>query len=158
MVYACKVNYVITLPLLRGDETKLKCRARCIVSPVDCLSLSRTRPRTQTWQHWRQLATTFYFKPVLFIGNCLENSNGIQFTTHDRDNDEDANVNCAHGSVSGFGWWFRSCTSCQLNGSPQSGIAAGKQLKYSTWANQATLQHAKMKVRDRKSKSYTVTL
>ena len=80
----------------------------------------------------------------------MEDSNGVKFTTSDRDSDENPDVNCA--VQKGFGWWFRGCNTCQLNGSPASGIDADKQLKYNTWTGKERLQHAKMKVRKRKSK------
>ena len=41
-------------------------------------------------------------------------SNGMHFSTPDRDNDEWANENCA-GSIAG-GWWFSYCSISQLNG------------------------------------------
>jgi len=40
-------------------------------------------------------------------------SNGMQFSTLDVDNDQMASGNCAVGSA---GWWYRHCSSSELNG------------------------------------------
>ncbi|XP_058062372.1 angiopoietin-related protein 6-like [Anopheles bellator] len=47
-------------------------------------------------------------------GNSLQSSDGMAFTTYDRDNDKLDKGNCAqenHGA-----WWFRSCGDSNLNG------------------------------------------
>jgi len=38
---------------------------------------------------------------------------GMQFTTHDSDNDDNLNYNCASLLVSG--WWFKECSASHLN-------------------------------------------
>ena len=55
-------------------------------------------------------------------GNSLQYSNGMKFTTKDRDNDKWPK-NCA-GHHSG-GWWYKSCTNAALNG-----IFASSNVKY----------------------------
>ncbi|KAK3776523.1 hypothetical protein RRG08_060238 [Elysia crispata] len=42
-------------------------------------------------------------------------SNGQQFTTIDRDNDQSNSTNCAQ-FISGGGWWYNQCTCVSLNG------------------------------------------
>ena len=50
-------------------------------------------------------------------GDDLSYSNVAQFSTSDRDNDQEPSVNCAE-RYSGQGWWFinTGCFSCNLNG------------------------------------------
>ena len=50
-----------------------------------------------------------YLSPTSNAGH-----NGMEFTTKDKDNDEDTLYNCA-SQLSG-GWWFRNCRSVHLNG------------------------------------------
>jgi hypothetical protein len=88
----------------------------------------------------------------------MERYSGVKFTTHDRDHDTKSDGNCAHGSNTGFGWWFKQCTWCQLNGKPHTGIEQIKRLKYGMWQNKNELQQVKMKVRDRESKLLFVGL
>jgi len=43
-------------------------------------------------------------------------SNGMQFSTVDDDNDQMASGNCAARVGSAAGWWYRHCSSSKLNG------------------------------------------
>ncbi|XP_060075033.1 angiopoietin-related protein 7-like [Ylistrum balloti] len=52
-----------------------------------------------------------------FTGNISDSftwNSGQQFSTFDRDNDKDADYNCAVGR--GGSWWYRQCTRANLNG------------------------------------------
>lgn len=42
--------------------------------------------------------------------------NGNQFTTIDRDNDDDSGRNCAVAEGGGGGWWYGACHDSNLNG------------------------------------------
>ena len=57
------------------------------------------------------------------LGDELNYSNGMYFSTRDRDNDQTGN-NCA-SSNNGSGWWFKgggACAYCILNSAKSSGI------------------------------------
>lgn len=50
----------------------------------------------------------------LTTGDFFSHGDGIQFSTFDKDNDRDTNLNCAvtsHGA-----WWYRDCHGSNLNG------------------------------------------
>ena len=51
---------------------------------------------------------------------------GMAFSTYDRDNDLDAQRNCA--GVYGGGWWYNACTYANLNGQPPGGSACNGSL------------------------------
>ena len=46
-------------------------------------------------------------------GDALNHSNGMMFTTHDRDNDRWPKVNCA--SRTGGGFWHKNCAHADVN-------------------------------------------
>ena len=56
------------------------------------------------------------------LSDELNYSNGMYFSTRDRDNDQTGN-NCA-SSNNGSGWWFKAgpCAYCILNSAKSSGI------------------------------------
>ena len=48
------------------------------------------------------------------VGSPSWASNGMMFSTYDRDNDNFGGGRCA-GTEGGFGWWFNHCSSSDLN-------------------------------------------
>jgi len=57
-------------------------------------------------------------------GNALAHSNDMKFTTHDRDNDRWAAVNCA--VKTGGGFWHKNCAHADVNSNRNSGLARHK--------------------------------
>ena len=47
--------------------------------------------------------------------DSMDNHNGIQFTTKDRDHDENTGLNCVD-DYTGGGWWYKSCGDSVLTG------------------------------------------
>ena len=79
-------------------------------------------------------------------GDSLTYHNNMNFTTKDRDNDQDSDVNCA---VSYTGaWWYKHCQYSNLNGQ-YLGNAVNKQgvrwLRYK--GNSLSMKFAEMKLR-----------
>ena len=64
-------------------------------------------------------------------------SNGMMFSSWDRDNDASVN-NCA--AAYGGGWWYRSCSICHLFSS------GGANNKYN-WATNVPLQTSRMMIK-----------
>ncbi|XP_060062792.1 fibroleukin-like [Ylistrum balloti] len=62
--------------------------------------------------------------------DAMENDNGFDFTTFDRDNDID-DENC--GVLRQSGWWHKKCTRANLNGGYPSDTRATKKVAY--WVN-----------------------
>uniref|UniRef100_A0A3B3T617 Angiopoietin like 3 n=1 Tax=Paramormyrops kingsleyae TaxID=1676925 RepID=A0A3B3T617_9TELE len=58
------------------------------------------------------------------LEDALGNQTGMGFTTKDRDNDNDAEANCAHSYTGG--WWFNACGDANLNGKYIHGRARGR--------------------------------
>jgi len=80
------------------------------------------------------------------IGDSLSYHWGMNFTTQDQDNDAFASANCAKdGWLSG--WWYRSCTACQLNGDYNS-TSPFTRIGWSTWTRHAhPFRFTEMKIR-----------
>ena len=71
--------------------------------------------------------------------DSMSDSNGMFFTTKDRDNDVHTD-NCA--SISNGGWWHKSCANAYLTGTYDSSEPEFR-LRWDTW----TLTNAEMKIR-----------
>ena len=54
-----------------------------------------------------------------------DNSNGMMFTTRDRDNDRRNTINCA-ADVHRGGWWYHRCTYINLNGNYECDVTPTK--------------------------------
>jgi hypothetical protein len=64
-------------------------------------------------------------------GDSLDYHVGMKFSTLDSDNDL-SSLNCALNTVSGGGWWFRSCHMSNLNGAYGSAIT-DRGVNWNTW-------------------------
>ena len=82
--------------------------------------------------------------------DSMDNHNGIQFTTKDRDHDENTGLNCAD-DYTGGGWWYKSCGDSVLTG--------GHSNRNIYWGNErgATIYFSfvEMKLRPKRCKSET---
>ena len=78
-------------------------------------------------------------------GDSLTYSNGIQFSTKDRDNDQ-WGANCAndrHGA-----WWYKSCGYSNLNGLYRSGLVGDQGVRWLHFLNNdISLRYSQMKLR-----------
>ena len=68
-----------------------------------------------TWNYSGYSQSSDRVKDVLFY--CFES--GLMFTTRDRDNDMDYDINCASDSG---GWWYYGCTVINLNGNYEGDV------------------------------------
>ncbi len=80
----------------------------------------------------------YYGKSSGTAGDALESldldsnsANGMQFSTSDRDNDAMQGISCAQ-FYSG-GWWFRQCTTSNLNGVLYPSCGGQDQLNSVQW-------------------------
>ena len=81
-------------------------------------------------------------------GDSLVYSIGMQFSTKDRDNDQNSG-NCASGNNHGA-WWYKSCADSNLNGLYRSGLNHWKGANWYTFLdNWVSLKFAQMKLRFR---------
>ena len=83
-------------------------------------------------------------------GNSLANNNGMQFTTKDRDNDQNSGGNCASSIYRQGAWWYKSCTDSNLNGLYRSGLDSYLGAYWFHFLNnRISLKFAQMKLRFR---------
>jgi ficolin len=76
----------------------------------------------------------------------MANANGMNFTTHDNDNDVNDVENCAHGYRGG--WWYRSCHGCNPNGHYASGAVRGYHyMVWTTWRGDTAIKQTVMMIR-----------
>uniref|UniRef100_A0A8W8J6U6 Fibrinogen C-terminal domain-containing protein n=1 Tax=Magallana gigas TaxID=29159 RepID=A0A8W8J6U6_MAGGI len=64
-----------------------------------------------------------------WIGNSLNNQNGMMFTTKDQDNDKIGSKNCANDYYGG--WWYNACHATNLNGLYAKSALSDP--KFNTW-------------------------
>ena len=73
-------------------------------------------------------------------GNSLNDGDGQQFSTKDRDNDGQRSMNCANKNNGA--WWYKNCHRSNLNGkyleNGQTGIF---------WGNWKRMKRVEMKIR-----------
>ena len=81
-------------------------------------------------------------------GDSLAYSNGMQFTTKDRDNDQRSGMNCASSSYRHGAWWYKGCSYSNLNGLYRSGLDGWNGVQWHHFlSNNITLKFAQMKLR-----------
>ena len=78
---------------------------------------------SQRYMH--MLEVSGYKKYYGTAGDSLKYYSGMKFTTADKDNDEQANHNCAHRYYRG-GWWYKNCLESNLSG-PLYWVYEGKE-------------------------------
>ena len=82
-------------------------------------------------------------------GDSLTNSDGMQFTTKDRDNDQ-LSGNCASDDRGRGAWWYKSCGDSNLNGVYRSGQGGTQGVFWRHFLdNWISLKFAQMKMRFR---------
>ena len=80
-------------------------------------------------------------------GDSLTYSNGTQFTTKDRDNDQNSGGNCASSSYRHGAWWHKNCAYSNLNGLYRSGLDGWRGVVWYNFLNNAiSLKFAQMKL------------
>ncbi|XP_028409028.1 uncharacterized protein LOC114531613 isoform X2 [Dendronephthya gigantea] len=84
------------------------------------------------------------YEPGSPAGDCLLLYDGVKFSSKDKNHD-------TPGCKRGFGWWFKGCSSCRLNGLTDPSQTKPERMKYISWSNKAYLKRAKMKVRARET-------
>ncbi|XP_072017821.1 uncharacterized protein [Amphiura filiformis] len=88
-------------------------------------------------------------------GDSLQHSqrswihNGMQFSTHDRDNDLHSTVSSNCASDYKGGWWYNGCHAANLNGwyLGASGTNDWKGMIWHTWKGKQSLKRSEMKIR-----------
>ncbi|XP_032237410.1 tenascin isoform X2 [Nematostella vectensis] len=85
-------------------------------------------------------------------GDSLSYSNGMQWTTLDRDNDLNTKANCAVTSIGA--WWYKSCHDSNLNGQyKQSDKDPKGMVWYFLKNNESTMKETQMAVRPKRKKT-----
>ncbi|XP_020902245.2 hemicentin-2 [Exaiptasia diaphana] len=86
-------------------------------------------------------------------GDSLAYSNGMQFTTLDRDNDLSESDNCAVTSIGA--WWYKSCHDSNLNGQFVQSERSRQGMVWYFWKNnESTIKKSQMKLRPKKNKQH----
>lgn len=81
-------------------------------------------------------------------GDSLSYSNGMAFTTMDRDNDLSKEVNCAVTSIGA--WWYKYCHDSNLNGLFVKSDRNPQGMLWYFWKNnESTIKKSQMKLRPR---------
>ena len=114
------------ISLLKSYELRVHCVASVLLVSGDCLQIQRTDGQ---W-YWAEYSTFSISDEVgkyqltvdgysgdagdAMAGHATpnENSNGMMFTTLDRDNDYRSGGNCA---VNLGGWWYHRCSGSLIN-------------------------------------------
>uniref|UniRef100_A0A2C9KZ09 Fibrinogen C-terminal domain-containing protein n=1 Tax=Biomphalaria glabrata TaxID=6526 RepID=A0A2C9KZ09_BIOGL len=81
-------------------------------------------------------------------GDSLSLHNNKFFTTFDRDNDVESDLNCAEDSSGA--WWYRSCHSSNLNGPWGSTSYSKGMIWYKLTGGSKSVSFSEMKIRERK--------
>ena len=102
------------------------------------------------------LFSKMYLVTLSFIsggaGDSLAYHNGMEFSTKNKDNDEDKQRHCAKHYQSA--WWYKNCYRSSLNGrySNTSTVAHGHGIQWSKWKGyKYSLKKSEMKTRPRAS-------
>ncbi|XP_033632826.1 ficolin-1-like [Asterias rubens] len=79
--------------------------------------------------------------------SLIATHNGMQWTTHDKDNDNAIGTNCAE--VYQGAWWYNSCHTSNLNGPRTSAsISPGRGMVWKTWPGESvSLMEVEMKIK-----------
>jgi hypothetical protein len=100
---------------------------------------------------------------VYIVGDCLQQgdehsqySDGMKFTTSDRDQDlYDCGRNCADKFADGGGWWYKDCFLANLNGKYKVGSTVTANAHGIIWI-QWLGHYYTLKAADMKIKPFTV--
>lgn len=85
-------------------------------------------------------------------GDSLSYSNGMGFSTVDRDHDLSEKNNCAITSIGA--WWYKSCHDSNLNGEFGKSERNPQGMVWYFWKNnESTVKKSQMKIRPKKNKS-----
>ena len=83
-------------------------------------------------------------------GDSLTYSNGMQFSTKDKDNDQWSGGNCASSSHCHGAWWYDDCSDSNLNGLYRSGLSGNQGIHWHHFLNNNnSMKFAQMKLRFR---------
>ncbi|GFR64288.1 fibrinogen C domain-containing protein 1 [Elysia marginata] len=79
-------------------------------------------------------------------GDSMADTNGVGFSTMDRDNDNSRRINCARDNAGG--WWYNDCQSANLNGNWRRNDEKG--VRWNTFSGANKLARTEMKIRRKK--------